>query len=133
MNDNVRIEGKLDRLRCYLREWAECDHRWRPVKGFPHEIGYLVDNMKAGVADSSEMRDGPNAWCMTVIDTQLGNLGKRIPEARNVLLARYLNAGGLSVFRGGRVSHLEQYAADVLADHVELELMPLVEREGLPL
>jgi hypothetical protein len=132
MNDNVRIEGKLERLRDYLRQWAICDARWSPVKGFPREIGYLVDNMKAGVADSSEMRDGPNPWAMSVVDTQLGNLSLRIPEARVVLLARYLNKGA-AVYRFHRISRLDQYAVDVLADRVELELMPMVEREGLPL
>lgn len=133
MNDNVRLESRLERLRCYLRDWADCNARWKPVKGLPRAVGYLVDNMKAGVADSSEMRDGPNPWAMTVIDTQLGNLCLRIPEARNVLLVRYLNRAGLSVFRAGRVCGLEQHAIDELADRVEMELMPLVEREGLPL
>src|SRR5690348_6265750 len=71
MNDNIRIEAKLERLREYLREWAVCDSRWRPVRGFPKAITALTDNMKAGVADSSELREGPNAWVMTVLNTQL--------------------------------------------------------------
>ena len=133
VNDNVKTEAKLDRLRCYLREWAECNARWQPVRGFPKAITALTDHMHAGVADSSDLRDGPNPWVMTVIDTQLDNLCKRIPEARNVLLVRYLNAGGLSVFRAGRVCHLEQVCVDEIADRAELELIPMVEREGLPL
>lgn len=133
MNDNVKTEAKLERLREYLREWAYCDQRWRPVKGFPSAITALTDHMKAGVADSSELREGPNAWVQDVINSQLDNLCKRIPEARNVLLVRYLNQGSLSVFRAGRVSALEQHAIDEIADRAELELIPLVEREGLPL
>jgi hypothetical protein len=133
VNDNVKIEAKLERLREYLREWALCDSRWRPVKGFPTAITVLTDRMKAGVADSSELRDGPNPWVMDVINAQLDNLGKRIPEARNVLLVRYLNKGGLAVFRAGRVCHLEQAAVDAIADLAEIELIPMVEREGLPL
>lgn len=133
MNDNVRTEAKLERLREYLREWAFCDSRWRPVKGFPSAITALTDHMKAGVADSSDLREGPNPWVQDVINAQLDNLGKRIPEARNALLVRYLNTGGLAVFRAGRVSHLEQHAVDEIADRTELELIPMVEREGLPL
>ena len=130
---NVRIESELERLREYLREWAECSERWRPTRGLPNAIHYLVDNMKAGVADSSDFRAGPNGWAMTVIDTQLENLAKRIPEAQAVLLVRYLNKAGPAVWRHGRLTHLDQYAVDQLADRVELELMPLVKREGLPL
>ena len=130
MNDNVRTEAKLDNLRCYLREWARCDYLWQPVDGFPSAITALTDNMKAGVADSSELRDGPNPFVMTVIDTQLTNLTERIPEARLVLLARYLNQEA-AVYRFNRISRLGQYAIDVLADRVELELIPLVEREGV--
>jgi hypothetical protein len=133
VNDNVKTEAKLERLREYLREWAVCDSHWRPVRGFPSAITVLTDNMKAGVADSSEFREGPNAWVMDVINSQLDNLSKSIPEARNVLLVRYLNAGGLSIFRAGRVCHLEQVCIDEIADRAELELIPMVEREGLPL
>ena len=122
MNDNVRIESKLERLRVYLREWAVCDQRWSPVKGFPSAITALTDHMKAGVADSSELRDGPNPWVMDVLDTCLGDLAKRIPEARLVLLSRYLNKEA-AVFRFGHLSKLDQFAIDVLADTVELALV----------
>ena len=130
MNDNVRLESKLDNLRCYLREWATCDERWRHVDGFPTAITALTDNMKAGVADSSELRDGPNPFVMTVIDTQLTNLSKSIPYARLFLLARYLNQPA-AVYHFGRISKLDQCEVDVFADRVEFELIPLVEREGV--
>jgi hypothetical protein len=133
VNDNVKTEAKLDRLRCYLREWAECNARWQPVRGFPKAITALTDHMKAGVADSSDLREGPNPWVMELIDTCLNDLCKIIPEASLVLLSRYLNKPGPAVYRFGRLSSLSQYAVDLIADQVELSMIPMLERKGLPL
>jgi hypothetical protein len=133
MNDNVRLESKLERLREYLRDWAGCSARWSPAKGFPRSVAYLVDNMKAGVADSSDLRDGPSPWAMGIMDTCINELCKTIPEASAVLLVRYLNKAGPAVYRHGRLQMLTPEETDALGDRAEIELVPMVERKGLPL
>lgn len=132
MNDNVRIESELARLQEYLRDWAHTHYRWRPESGLPGRVPYL-SSMRPGVADSSEMREGPNPWAMGLIEACINDLCKVIPEAMTVLLSRYLNREGPAVYRMGRLSHLDSYAVDVLADKVEFELVPMVKRKGLPL
>jgi hypothetical protein len=124
------LESELERLRDYLRDFATCHLNWSQERGYPRSVPYLAQ-MRPGVADSSELREGPDPFVMGVIDSCIQDLRKRIPEALPVLLVRYLNKDGPSVYRHGRLQNLTPEETDAIADRAELELVPMVKRKGV--
>lgn len=126
---------ELQNLKRHLQDYFAWDDRCkvgRGVGGLPYG-----DYMKGTVPGSYDPELDPDPWTCKLLDACVDEVSAlRRPSfalARAALAVRYRSAGLPSVFRSGRLTGLELAEIEDLADEVEIALVPIAKRRGLPL
>lgn len=129
--------SELQNLKRHLQDYFAWDDRCKVGRGAPGGVPY-ADYMRGTVpASSFGLESEPDPWTCKLLDACVDEVSAlRRPSfslARAALAVRYRSAGLPSVFRSGRLTGLELEEIENLADEVEIALVPIAKRRGLPL
>jgi len=126
-------KGELERLKYfYLPMWSEWVRFSRVGRGLPSQVPYC-DYMKPMMPDNFDSDERPDPWAVRIIDASVDEVGERVSLARAALGVRYLNAAGPSVYRSGRLVHLDLEHIEDICDEAERLMVAIVKRRNLPL